>query len=155
MNTDIILTLISSAIAGEFLLIDIIKNKKIPQSISATIYDLPKAQKWVWTIWMWFISLTACIPMMDKIPAPLGFATMASLMFCGALPLQKKQSQTMHNIFGISSGILSQICVAIMNPACLAVWALMPIALIKKLKNNAVFIAELICAVSLYCSQLL
>lgn len=30
MNTDIIPTLISSAIAGEFLLVDIIKNKKIP-----------------------------------------------------------------------------------------------------------------------------
>ena len=37
----------------------------------------------------------------------LGFATTASLVFCGAMPLIKKDKNTLHNIFGVSAGVLS------------------------------------------------
>lgn len=37
----------------------------------------------------------------------LGFATMASLVFCGAMPLIKNDKNTLHNIFGVSAGVLS------------------------------------------------
>ena len=59
---------------------------------------------------MWTIAFTISpyiIESLDENFKVLGFLMMASLAFCGAMPLIKKDKNTLHNIFGVSAGILS------------------------------------------------
>ena len=59
---------------------------------------------------MWTIALTTgpyMVEALNENVEGLGFATMASLAFCGAMPLIKKDKNTLHNIFGVSAGVLS------------------------------------------------
>ena len=59
---------------------------------------------------MWTIAFTISpyiIELLDENFKVLGFATTASLAFCGAMPLIRKNKNTLHNIFGVSAGVLS------------------------------------------------
>ena len=151
---------ISGIIALLYVIINIITSKKVPESISAMVYSLPKGKQWIWTIYIWIIACTVgpyMIQALDENVEGLGFATMASLAFCGAMPLIKKDKNTLHNIFGVSAGVLSQICVALINPMWLLVWIVMLILFIvhlikpnKILSKYSVFISECLCAASMY-----
>ena len=146
-------------IALLYVIINIITSKKVPESISAMVYSLPKSKQWIWTIYIWTIACTVgpyMIQALNENVEGLGFATMASLAFCGAMPLIKNDKNTLHNIFGVSAGILSQICVALINPMWLLVWIVMIVFIIPKLNKilskYSVFISECLCATSIYCS---
>ena len=141
----------------------IIKNKELPQSISAMVYSLPKKQEWIWTAWMFTLAILTAPALLNALPDNLegvGFATVASLAFCGAMPLVKSEKNTLHDIFGIATGILSQICVAIIAPKWLLVWIVMLVLYTLKLfkvdiaskllNQKAVFIAESLCVTSLF-----
>lgn len=152
--------LISLVIAFIYVVINIITTKKIPESISSLVYNLDKTQQWIWIIWMWTISILLGPQLIQILPdniEGLGFATMASLMFCGAMPLVKEDKNVLHNIFGVSAGILSQVCVAIINPLWLLVWIVILLLFVtslvksnKVLNKYGVFIAESLCAASTY-----
>lgn len=129
----------------------IIIKKEIPESISSMVYVLPEGGwRWLWTIWIWFQGFLLISPLMDSLPEEwrwLGFLTIASLVFCGAMPLFIKEQNKWHNILGVSSGVLSQFCVLVINPWFLFIWILMISAL--WMKNKAVFISEAICSITL------
>lgn len=104
------------------------KTHTIPDSVSAVVYTLSKRKRFVWTIWMWAVSMTVGIPLIDAMPETwkfLSFFTLACLMFCGAMPLINGEKNTMHYVLAICAGILSQVCVLIASPFCLLVWLLM------------------------------
>lgn len=103
----------------------IIKEKKLPESISGMVFTLKGNWKWLWTIWLWAVSFTIGIPTIDALPDNvkfLGFLMMAGLVFTGAVPLFEKNGRRMHYACAIAAGILSQVCVAMIEPWCLLVW---------------------------------
>lgn len=150
---------ISGIIALLYVIINIITSKKVPESISAMVYNLPKDKQWIWILYMWTIAFTISpyiIELLDENFKVLGFLMMASLAFCGAMPLVEDSENIAHNVFGICAGILSQICVALINPMWLLVWIVMIVFIIPKLNKilskYSVFISECLCATSIYCS---
>lgn len=99
----------------------------IPVSISSMVYSLPKSMQWLWTAWIWAVSLTLAPSLLDALGrySFLGFLTVACLLFCGAMPLVKHEKNTLHNVFGVAAGILSQACVVVISPWWLLLWLLM------------------------------
>lgn len=132
----------------------IIIKRQIPESISSMVYILPEGGwRWLWTIWLWSEGFLLIVPLTDALPDEwriIAFLTIASLVFCGAMPLFVKEQNKWHNILGVSSGILSQLCVLIINPWYLSIWILMISAL--RIKNKIVFIAEAICYITILLS---
>lgn len=146
------LIVLSLLVAALYVGAAIIVKREIPESISSMVYVLPEGGwRWLWTIWIWVMGFLLVVPLMDTMPDNwrwLGFLTIASLMFCGAMPLFIKEQNLWHNILGVSSGILSQFCVLILEPKMLCLWILMLSAL--WLKSKAVFIAEILCFITLF-----
>lgn len=128
----------------------ICREQKIPESISAFVWLLK--YKWFWTLWIWFIAITLGIPVIEILPDPLkaiGFLMISSLGFVGAMPLFEEELRTVHNFLGIAAGILSQICVLIINPWWLLVW-IGAISLLILPNRYAVLISEVLCSISIY-----
>lgn len=152
---------ISLALAVLGVVLAVVSCSKIPDSLSALAYLLPYGGQWEWTMWAWFISLGMCIPLITSLPETwqfLGFLTLACLMLCGAMPISDANvCKRAHDILGIAGGILSQVCVAVLNSWWLMVWALwiilMGCTVIQSENGNmrrlfsgkGVFIAEVIC----------
>ena len=124
MTTLAIITLLLT-IAGVG--VAIFKNKELPESISGLVYDLPKKLQWLWTLWIWAITVTLAFPLMDATKGNtfqfLAFFLIASLGFCGAIPLVAGEKNRAHYALADIAGILSQLCVIIINPEWLKVWA--------------------------------
>lgn len=147
-------------------------NTALPDSISALVYELPRPWQWLWIVWMWVVSLLACIPLIEVLPDDvkvLGFATIVCLMLCGAMPISDSHvNRRAHNVFGILGGVLSQVCVAILTPCWLLAWIafvavygydLLPsqngrIYPSRWYDGKGVFLAEMICAVTVFGSLL-
>lgn len=147
-------------------------NAALPDSISAMVYELSRGWQWLWIVWMWVVSLLMCIPLIEVLPddaRALGFATLGCLCFCGAMPISDNHvNRRAHNAFGILGGILSQVCVAIISPWWLAAWSLFAAVYGYDLlpsqngriypsrwyDGKGVFLAEMICAATVYGSLL-
>ena len=110
------------------------KNKAIPESISAMVYDLPKKWRFLWILWMWAIAFLTIIPAIEILSQKgmeyIGFITLAGLVFTGAMPLVKNEKNTMHYVFAMPSGIVSQACVLFIYGDWLSLWLIIPIMMI-------------------------
>ena len=134
-------------------------GRKLPDSVSAMVYLLPRAGQWIWTLWLWVVSFLIIPSLLETLPEDLtafGFLTIVCLCFSGAMPLVKNEANTMHYAFAIAGGILSQVCVAIICPSWLTAWMLFIFlmgsvyiqpwgSLGKAMKGKGVFVAEAIC----------
>lgn len=147
-------------------------NAALPDSISALVYELPRPWQWLWIVWIWSVSLLACIPLIEVLPDDvkvLGFATIVCLMLCGAMPISDSHvNRRAHNVFGILGGILSQACVLLQCPLYLLAWLLFSavyacdalpsqngrIYPLRWYDGKGVFLAEMICAVTVFGSLL-
>lgn len=143
----------------------IIKNKELPKSISAMVYDLPNGGlKWLWTIWVWVISVFTAPSLFELLDAKgLGFVglfTIGSFLMAGAIPLFQESERKWHNIFATAGWILTQVCTIIICPWWMLVWllfiALMVAVMVKGysgilryLEGKWVFVSEIICSLSL------
>ena len=157
------LAIISAAIALAFVLTAIARIHEVPDSISALVYTC--RWRWSWTMWLWAVALTLAAPLIESLHerhAYAGFLTAASLLMVGAMPLSGTDSRTVHNAVGVLAGVLSQLCVLLLSPLWLLWWSLMAAAFvawhddtrIPMLAGKAVFLAEAVCALSLYGSLL-
>ena len=140
-------------------------TRSIPDSVSAMVYALPKGWQYLWTVWLWVVSMLLLPPLMEKLGSYwqfLGFLWCASMVFCGAIPLVKGEQNTAHNVFGIAAGIVSQACVLVLCPWWYICWFIMLIFVmtnkfkdsISILYDKSCFIAEVICYISLVGSLL-
>jgi hypothetical protein len=146
----------------------IYKNKELPESMSAVVYDLPKRQQWLWTLWMWAIAVAVGIPLIDRMGGSmfqfLAFFTMVSMVFCGAIPIVRKERNTVHYGLAIVAGVTSQLCVVLIEPLWLFV---LPVALSfvavaafmkkpwtewvwQRISGKGVMLLEAVCAMSLF-----
>lgn len=147
-------------------------NTALPDSISALVYELPRPWQWLWIVWIWSVSLLACIPLIEVLPDDvkvLGFATIVCLMLCGAMPISDSHvNRRAHNVFGILGGILSQACVLLQCPLYLLAWLLFAAVCAcdalpsqngriypsRWYDGKGVLLAEMICAVTVFGSLL-
>lgn len=134
-------------------------RRSLPDSVSSIVYDLAALGRWAWTLWIWSVTLLMCPSLFDTIGNDHGvlahcFAT--SMMFVGAMPLVKGDRNKAHNVLGITAGIFSQICVAVIDPDWLSGWMLFVFLigsvyvqpqgwLGKAMKGKTVFVAEAVC----------
>ena len=123
---------------------------KIPDSISAMVYDMK--YPWMWTIFIWtlaFIGLFNMLPC-NELYESIAFLSCGCLGLLGAAPLIKGEKNIAHYILAIIAGILSQVWVLLENPKSLIVWILFPILmLIPNFRQKWCFIVEIICLISL------
>ena len=155
-----LLTLLSILLAAAYVVAATWVRGELPGSISALVYTLSRPWQWVWIIWMWAVAFTACIPLIEVMPSDLGkglaFLTLVCLMFVGGMPVTERENSRAHSLFGVSAGVVSQVCVLLLCPVWLWAW-LAYVALIvyvaaypsdKLFAGKGVLIAELICAAS-------
>ena len=123
---------------------------KIPDSISAMVYDMK--YPWMWTIFIWtlaFIGLFNMLPC-NELYESIAFLSCGCLGLLGAVPLIKGEKNTAHYILAIIAGILSQVWVLLENPKSLIVWILFPILILTpSFSQKWCFIVEIICLISL------
>ena len=164
MNTLIILSLLLVTL---YFGVAIWRMKCLPDSISALVFVFK--YKWLWTVWIWAVSLLTLIPAIDRLShigmEALGFGSLACLMFCGAMSLVDKENTTMHWVFGVSGCVLSQICVWFIDYNWLSAWMLFVFLFLssyvqpdswlgKAMNGKGVFVAEVVCTVSLMGSMI-
>lgn len=141
----------------------VVRARKVPDSISALVYLLPRGGQCLWILWMWATSLLTCIPVIEVMPHGLkgiGFAAIVCLMLCGAMPISDRHiSRQAHNIFGILGGLLSQVCVGLICAEWLLAWWIIPVLFLlsklwpwlgRRLDGRGVLVAECICAMTVW-----
>ena len=81
----------------------------IPNSISSMVYGMKHPS--MWTIPIWGIATLGLLtmPQYDRYYAGMAFASCACLVFCGAMPLVRNESNLLHNILGIAACVTSQL----------------------------------------------
>lgn len=159
--------LLSIIMVVSFVGATIIKTKAIPDSISSMVYVLPDGSaRWLWTIWLWLVTVLLAPSLIDALSDKwqfIGFLMISCLLFTGAMPIFMKEHKKAHNVLGVTAGILSQVCVVIIDPWWLLLWGIpMPLLVGAFASFNdspetpdfcdgkGVFFAECICAASLY-----
>ena len=68
-------------------------SKQIPESISQTVFLLPRKGQWVFTIVMWLVGFLLLPVLLEKVPEQtqfLAFLMVAGIGFVGAAPLVAK-----------------------------------------------------------------
>ena len=165
-----ICTIIAILLVVLFVGATIWKTKKVPESISAMVYDLPDgALKWTWSIWIWLVDIFSFIPVIDVMDSMekgyVAFIPMVLLAFVGAWPLFDTERRKYHYAFAIAAGVLSQLCVWFICHWWLLLWLIWPAICAycyiegKKGKDTifdgtAVFVSEVICYIAIICSSL-
>lgn len=144
--------------------ITIWKKKELPKSISHMVYDLPKGGwRWLWTIWLWSVVICAAPSLIEALSGSsfqfVGFLTIASLLFIGALPLFDTDHLKWHNALAIAGGIGSQICTILICPWWMLLWVIMIVLMggafcafndnkgyYRFIDGKGIFITEILCS---------
>ena len=144
--------------------ITIWKKKELPKSISHMVYDLPKGGwRWLWTIWLWSVVICAAPSLIEALSGSsfqfVGFLTIASLLFIGALPLFDTDHLKWHNTLAIAGGIGSQICTILICPWWMLLWVIMIVLMggafcafndnkgyYRFIDGKGIFITEILCS---------
>ena len=158
----LVMTLISVLLVVSVVGTAIWKEKALPESISSLVFVF--RHKWLWTVWIWAVSLLTLIPVIDKLSRfgmeALGFGSLVCLMFCGAMPLIDKENTVGHWVSGTSGCILSQGCVWFLGRQWLPVWILFVFLFLssyiqpggwlgRAMKGKGVLLAEMTCYICL------
>lgn len=151
------LTLVSISLVLVYVGGYVITMHSFPDSISAMVYDFPQGWQWLWTVWLWLVSFTIAPPLLEVIKPPfqfVGFLTVACLLFVASMPLVRHERNTLHYVFAIAAGILSQVCVLVIKPIALSAWVALPLFLWvfgkEFFKEAVVLVSEVVCVATLY-----
>lgn len=102
------------------------KRKEMPQSISATVYDLDIKRKWVFTAVMFLVTFMIVPQMIEKASENtkfLAFLTCGGILGVGADPLCHNEEHPIHYVSAIIMGVSSQVLVGLNEPWFLVTWA--------------------------------
>jgi len=160
-----ILVILSAVLVIAYVAIAIWRKKELPESISATVYELPRKKQWLWSAWLASVSALLFYPLVEN-AGGLGWLMEVSLIGAALTPLIKKDTLKWHYVFAIITGILSQICVVMLDTMWLGVWMAFVFLFLssyvqpegwlgKTMKGKGVFIAQMACFVGLIGSLLI
>ena len=161
------LIIISVVIALSYVVGVIWKKRELPCSLSAMVFELKGNAKWLWTLWIWAVGALAMIPMIEALDGKdlgiVGLVTLVLVYLVGAWPLFDEGHRTLHNVLGVSAGILSQLCVILVSPLCMLSWSLFALIMavgyvfpnvVRWCDGKVVFISEMLCLVPLWMSDI-
>ena len=161
MTTTLVIISLLLAVGG----VSAVCGSGIPESISSMVYSLKKGHQWLWSVWLFIISILL-MPRLLELTQWVGWITIACLIGVAVTPIIREETRNIHNWLGIAAGIMSQVCVAWICPWWLFLWILMVCAIAldfadggydkehEVLRGKGVFIAEIICMVTLYAAIL-
>lgn len=145
-----------------------IKGGGVPSSLSASVFDLPKSQRWIWTVVLYAVCLCVLVPFgwhgvsfLDKVSDNtqfLAFIAIAALAFVGAVPLVTDKSDLAYKVHcgaAVVCAACSQLVLVFNRPWLLDCWFpwvayLVYIAIDKKHWTTKVFWAEMVCFYSTF-----
>lgn len=130
-------------------------NRGIPSSLSATVYALPPAGAWLWTLVIGAASVMTMPVLLERAPENykfLGYLTIVGLLFVALCPLNKKKDDMTyraHVAGAIICGVSSQLLVAITCAWLLLAWVPWIVAFVwitacRKWKTSVLW-AEMTC----------
>jgi len=122
MNTLVVISMIAIT---AYVVVMVIKEKEIPESISSTVFNLKKKAAWVFSAVMWLVGFLLMPPLMEKVSDStrfIAFFMVAGILFVGASPLVAKEKNIIHYVCAAVSGIASQLLVALNQPMFLLLW---------------------------------
>ena len=126
----------------------------VPESISSTVYLLPRKGQWLFTVVMWIIGFCLVIPLMEKVPDStrfLAFLMVAGVLGVGTAPLVARERNTFHYVCAAVSGVTSQLLVALNQPCLLLVWSLyVGYTLLAKDDSKNFFWVQVLCMLTVF-----
>ena len=112
-----------------------IKGGGVPSSLSASVFDLPKGQRWIWTVMLYVVCFCVLVPFgwhgvpfLDKVSENtqfLAFIAIAALAFVGASPLvadKMELAYKVHCVAAVVCAVCSQLVLVFNQPWLLLCW---------------------------------
>lgn len=126
----------------------------VPESISSTVYLLPRNGQWLFTVVMWIVDFCLVIPIMEKVCDStrfIAFFMVAGIIGVGTSPLLAKEKNTFHYVCAAVSGVSSQVLVALNQPYLLLTWTLyVGYTLLAKDVSKNLFWVEVLCMLNVF-----
>ncbi len=126
----------------------------VPESISSTVYLLPRNGQWLFTVVMWIVGFCLVIPIMEKVCDStrfIAFFMVAGIIGVGTSPLLAKEKNTFHYVCAAVSGVSSQVLVALNQPYLLLTWTLyVGYTLLAKDVSKNLFWVEVLCMLNVF-----
>ena len=129
---------------------NIVKNKKILQSLSSTAYIVK--HDWVFTLSMCIAGFSIAPYMITLLPGLWGFVAMLfliGLILVGCSPHYRTVYKFMHNIGGYLAGIMTQVAIGYIYWPLLLCWVPFLLWCIFFKSHNKTFYAEALCFITL------
>jgi cation transport ATPase len=112
-----------------------IKGGGVPSSLSASVFDLPKSKRWIWTVMLYAVCFCVLVPFgsggvsfLDKVSENsqfLVFIAIAALAFVGAAPLVADKTDLaykVHCVAAVVCAVCSQLVLTFNQPWLLFCW---------------------------------
>lgn len=151
MNTLVVMSMIAIT---AYVVVMVIKEKEIPESISSTVFKLKKKVVWVFSAVMWFVGFLLMPPLMEKVSDStrfIAFFMVAGILFVGASPLVAKEKNTIHYVCAAVAGVASQLLVALNQPMFLLMWfTYIGYTLVAKDGSRNFFWVEVTCMLTVF-----
>ena len=131
------------------------KAKELPDSVSSFSYYVGDVR---FSLWATMTAAILLFSSLHALPPKHAYMQMMSvgLLMVAASPCYRTENKVLHYVGGYLFGLASQIVVALLIPWLLLLWALFPLVFTRKSwKENATFIAEGICYITLVGSLIL
>lgn len=129
-------------------------GRQIPESISQTVFVLPRKVQWLFTVVMWVVGFLLMPVLMEKVSEQtqfIAFLMVSGICFVGASPLVLKEKNTIHYVFAAVAGIASQLLVALNQPLLLLLWFLyIGYTLLAKDGSKNLFWVEVSCMLTVF-----
>ena len=160
MNT---LIVIAMTLLFAYTLTVCVVNRGVPSSLSATVYALPPAGAWLWTLIIGAVSAMTMPVILDTAPDNykfLGFLAIVGLAFvalCPLVPNKGDMTYKLHCAGAVGCAVASQVLLAVTNAWLLLAWVPWVVAFVwissSKRWSTQIFWAEMVCFADtfLYC----
>ena len=112
-----------------------VRRGGVPSSLSASVFDLPKSQRWIWTVVLYAVCFCVLVPFgtggvsfLDKVSENtqfLAFIAIAALAFVGAAPLVTDKTDLaykVHCVAAVVCAVCSQLVLVFNQPWLLFCW---------------------------------
>ena len=148
------LVITAMAVIALYVVAMIYTGKQIPESISQTVFLLPRKGQWVFTVVMVMVAFLLMPVLFEKVSDStrfIAFFMSAGILGVGVAPLMLKEKNTIHYVFAAVSGIASQLLVALNQPLLLLTcFGYVGYTLLAKDVSKNLFWVEVLCMLNVF-----